>query len=89
MFILFASMASKEELIKRMAEAISNYKEAKLLNKSADEVEKVYQQIIVTAHMFIVHHDTGGDFRGALDFIKKMDNMAKREKLFDTSDIKN
>jgi esterase/lipase len=85
LFILFAAMATKNDLIERMENAISNYKEAKLLNKSNDEIQKTIENILVVAHMFIVNHDTNGDIQGAMEFIKKMNKFDKNMQLFDIS----
>jgi hypothetical protein len=88
LMVLLASAMEKDQIIDRIEQAISNYREAKLL---ADEkqIEIEAHHIALACNLFMMNIVTDGNINGAMDVIKKVKTMRDREKIFDVSDKQN
>jgi hypothetical protein len=80
LLIIVAKSMSFDQIVEKLQESIDNYKEAKLLGKEGEEMETAIRHMDMTCHMMLINRSKDEP----LDMIKKMDQMEKREKLFET-----
>lgn len=76
-FVMLAKMMSKEDCIKRLAEAISEYNEAKMLGK---ELKQKESNILLSCHLLLLNGLEGD----AMDVLKDMEMVDKSVKFFQT-----
>lgn len=82
MLVLMATSLPTEKVIELMEEAIADYREAVLLQK---DLEHAKHDMIVKTHLLTLHFmnlDKGID--GAIETIKKMEDMEKANNFFKT-----
>lgn len=83
MLMLLAASMSKESVIEKLNESMSQYNEAKLLgNESA--IEEAEKEIFVTTNLFIMNFVSKGDIKNAINNIKQMDEIERAHKFFQT-----
>lgn len=77
-FVMLAKAMTKKQCIDRLAEAVSEYKEAELLGKNLDEVE---HNLLLSCHLFLLNGIKGD----ATDVIKDMEMVDKSVNFFKTT----
>lgn len=83
MLVLMATSLPTERVIEIMEEAIANYKEAALLQK---DMEDAKHNMIVKTHLLTLHFmNLGKGVDGAIETIKKMEDLEKANNLFKTA----
>lgn len=83
MLVLMATSLPTERVIEIMEEAIANYKEAVLLQK---DLEDAKHNMIVKTHLLTLHFmNLGKGVDGAIETIKKMEDLEKANNLFKTA----
>ena len=83
MLVFMATSLPTDKIIEMMEEALAEYKEAALLQK---DMEHAKHNVIVKTHLVTLHFmnlDKGID--GAIETIKKMEELEKANNLFKTA----
>lgn len=88
LLVLLASTMTKDQIIDRIEEEISNYKEAKLIGDEQD-IELKAHHLAMACNLFIMNMVTDGDVKKAMGTIQKIHKMRDRDKIFDVSDKTN
>ena len=82
MLVLMATSLPTERVIEIMEEAIADYKESALLQK---DMEDAKHNMIVKTHLLTLHFmNLGKGVNGAIETIKKMEELEKANNLFKT-----
>lgn len=82
MLVIMATSLSTEQVIELMEEAIAEYKEAVLLQK---DMEHAKHNMIVKTHLLTLHFmNLGRGMDGAIETIKKMEDLEKANNFFKT-----
>lgn len=87
--VLLASTMSKQQIVDRMKESISEYEEAHLLNKTPDEIKIAEHGIMLSCHLYIMNDVTKGSIQGAVETLGEIKTMQQRNKIFDVKDSTN
>lgn len=83
MLVFMATSLPTEQIIELMEEALAEYKEAVLLNK---DIEHAKHNVIVKTHLVTLHFmNLGKGMDGAMETIKKMEELEKANNLFKTA----
>lgn len=88
LLVILASTMTKDQVIERLEQALSEYKEAELIGNE-EEIEAKNHHLLLSCHLFILHTITGGDMSKAMSTIKQMDKMRQRDKIFSVDDKQN
>lgn len=83
MLMLLAASMSKESVIERLNESLSQYNEAKLIGNEST-IEEAEKDIFVATNLFIMNYVSKGDIKNAIQNIKEMDEIEKAHKFFQT-----
>lgn len=86
LLVLLAASMSKEDIIERIEEALAKFKESELLGNDST---RDYKEILCMCHMAILNHESDGNIQGAMKILSQMDNLEKREKLFNVNNKQN
>lgn len=81
--VMMSKMMSKEQIIEKLSEDLDAYKEAKLLNKSKEELAQTEHYIMFSAQLYLLHHTTGD----AEDVIKQMESVKAKLDLFNPPNL--
>jgi len=81
--VMMSKMMSKEQIIEKLGEDIDMYREAKLLNKSEEDITQTEHHIMFSAQLYLLHHTTGD----ADDVIEQMDAVKARMDLFNPPNL--
>jgi hypothetical protein len=83
MLMLVAASMSKESIIERLNESISNYNEAVLLDNE-ESIKQANEELFVTTNLFIMNYVSKGDIKNAIKNLKEMDEIERAHKFFQT-----
>lgn len=83
MMIILAAMIPVEDLIDRLEESITEYKECKVLNKSEEEIETAKKGIVFSSMLLMTKERTGDSMDKAMDFSKDLDKLKNINDLLD------
>lgn len=86
--VILASGMTKDQIVTRIEEAISDYKEAKLIGNVEDMDVKLHF-LAMSCNLLLMNIVTDGDITKALGTIKKMQRMRDRDKIFSVDDKQN
>lgn len=75
--IMMAKMAPREVLIQKMEQAIKDYNEGVLLNKSKEEMDELWSELIIPALLIL----TKSVDKDPLDIMRDMEKMDAAVKL--------
>lgn len=75
--IMMAKMAPREVLIQKMEQAIKDYNEGVLLNKSKEEMDELWSELIIPALLIL----TKSVDKDPLDIMRDMEKMDATVKL--------
>jgi NTP pyrophosphatase (non-canonical NTP hydrolase) len=87
--VMLAAITPREILVENVKESISEYEEAKLLNKSKEELEDLFRALATHAHLITINVMTKGSFEGVQEIMERMDELKKRDDFFNTSKSSN
>ena len=83
MLMLVAASMSKESIIERLNESMSNYNEAVLLGNK-ESIKQANEELFVTTNLFIMNYVSKGDIKNAIENLKQMDEIERAHKFFQT-----
>jgi hypothetical protein len=83
MLMLLAASMSKESVIEKLSESLSQYNEAKLIGNQ-ESIEEAEKEIFVATNLFIMNYINKGDIKNAINSIKQMDEIERAHKFFQT-----
>jgi hypothetical protein len=88
LLVLLASTMTKDQIIDRIEEEISNYKQSVLIGDKQD-IEIKAHHLAMACNLFMMNLVTNGDMEKAMGTIQKIHKMRDRDKIFDVSDKNN
>lgn len=77
LMVLVAKTMSREQILDRMEQAISNYKEAQLLNQSTEDA---LNEIELSTHLFLLNNLK----KDAGEILNDMEKVVKSVRFFET-----
>ena len=80
--IIAASVLPKEELIKLLEDSVSNWKEAKLLAKSDEDIENAFSRVGFICHLIQLNIVSDSSIDGAVKTIDRMEEISKAHNFF-------
>lgn len=83
MLMLLAASMSKESVIEKLNESMSQYNEAKLIGNK-EKIEEAEKEIFVSTNLFIMNYVSKGDIKTAMKNIKEMEEIERAHKFFQT-----
>jgi len=88
LLVLLASTMTKDQIIDRIEEAISEYKQAELIGDEK-EIHIKAHHLAMSCNLFLMNMVTDGDMKKAMGTIQKIHKMRDRDKIFDIDNKKN
>jgi hypothetical protein len=83
--LMLATITPREVLIEQLEESISEFKEAKLLNKSEEEMDDLFRSLAVRAHLITINVMTKGSLEGVQHIMQRMDELERQDNFFKKS----
>jgi len=83
LFVLLATAADTETIVKGITQACEKYNEAHLLGNDMGMKEAV-EELKLHTHLFIMHSMTDGKLESAMDILDNMEKMSRAKKFFET-----
>ena len=80
--LMLATITPREVLIEQVEEAIAEFKEAKLLNKSEEELDDMFRSLAVRAHLIVINVMTKGSLEGVQHVMQRMDELERQDNFF-------
>jgi hypothetical protein len=84
MLVMLASLMTKDQIIDKIEESISEYKEATLIGNE-EEINIKAHHLAMSCNLFMMNMVTDGNMEGAMETIKKIMRLRDREKIFDVN----
>jgi hypothetical protein len=80
--LMLATITPREVLIEQLEETIAEFKEAKLLNKSEEELDDLFKSLAVRAHLITINVMTKGSLEGVHSIMQRMDELERQDNFF-------
>ena len=78
-----ASVVPQEHLVEMLQESIEQWKEAKLLGKSEEEIEHEFKRMGFHCHLILLNIISNNSVDGAIDTVEKMERVRRASKMFE------
>lgn len=86
--VLLASTMTHEQIMERIEEAISEYRETMLLGKEED-IDLKKHHLALACSLFMMNVMTNGSMEGAVETIKKIKSNRETNEIFNLEKSKN
>ena len=83
LFVLLATAADTETIVKGLTQACEKYNEANLVGNDMGMKEAI-EDLRLHTHLFIMHSMTDGKITTAMEVLEDMEKMNKAKKFFET-----
>ena len=81
--VLMASVLPQENLVEMLENAIEEWKEAKLLGKSEEEIEDQFRRLGFNCHLILLNIISNNSVDGAVNTMEKMERLQRATKMFE------
>jgi len=83
LFVLLATAADTETIVKGLTQSCERYNEANLVGNEMGMQEAI-DELKLHTHLFIMHTMTDGKLTTAMEVLEDMEKMTKAKKFFET-----
>lgn len=83
LFVLLATAADTETIVKGLTQACEHYNEALLVGNKMS-MDEALEELKLHTHLFIMHSMTDGKITTAMQVLEDMEKVTKAKKFFET-----